>query len=140
MKRYLTTSILVLAYGFAAHADELVYEPINPSFGGNPLNGNWLLNNAQAQNTFEDDDATSPNDQQSDLDNFNELLQRSILSRVASAITGNIVGEGGELLPGTIETSDFVIDIVDVGGGRLKITTTDKVTGESTSFELDSNI
>ena len=35
----------------AANATELVYTPINPSFGGSPLNGAWLLGNAQAQNS-----------------------------------------------------------------------------------------
>jgi curli production assembly/transport component CsgF len=139
MKLNLTSLCLLLPCFLSAHADELVYQPVNPSFGGNPLNGNWLLNNAQAQNTFEDD-VDLRDEEQSDLDNFNELLQRSILSRVASAITKSIVGEGGELMPGTIETSDFIIDIVDVGGGELMITTTDKATGESTSFSLDSNI
>lgn len=33
----------------AVHASELVYRPINPSFGGDPLNGNWLLSQATAQ-------------------------------------------------------------------------------------------
>ena len=38
-----------------AWATELVYTPINPSFGGNPLNGQFLLNEAQAQNNFTED-------------------------------------------------------------------------------------
>jgi len=38
----------VLATG-AAYASELVYQPVNPSFGGDPLNGNWLLSQATAQ-------------------------------------------------------------------------------------------
>lgn len=33
----------------AAQASELVYRPINPSLGGDPLNGNWLLSQATAQ-------------------------------------------------------------------------------------------
>ena len=33
-------------------ASELVYCPINPAFGGNPLNYQWLLSSAQAQNKF----------------------------------------------------------------------------------------
>lgn len=35
--------------GAAAQASELVYRPINPSLGGDPLNGNWLLSQATAQ-------------------------------------------------------------------------------------------
>lgn len=32
-----------------AMASYLIYKPINPSFGGDPLNGNWLLSQASAQ-------------------------------------------------------------------------------------------
>ena len=123
-------------------ADELVYEPINPAFGGNPLNGNWMLNNAQAQDTFEDPDASTAADlgQRSEFSRFNDLLQRTILNRVASAATSQIIGDDGQLQPGTIYTSNFTIDVVDIGDGRLRITTTDNVTGESTSFEIDSSL
>lgn len=33
----------------SASASELVYRPVNPTFGGDPLNGNWLLSQATAQ-------------------------------------------------------------------------------------------
>jgi curli production assembly/transport component CsgF len=32
-----------------AGASPITYRPINPSFGGDPLNGNWLLAYGQAQ-------------------------------------------------------------------------------------------
>src|ERR1700743_3194958 len=32
-----------------ASASEMVYHPVNPTFGGNPLNGSFLLSTAQAQ-------------------------------------------------------------------------------------------
>ena len=32
-----------------ASATEQVYRPVSPTFGGNPLNGNFLLSTAQAQ-------------------------------------------------------------------------------------------
>jgi curli production assembly/transport component CsgF len=40
---------LLVAVCPAALASELVYHPANPAFGGNPLNGNYLLSQAQAQ-------------------------------------------------------------------------------------------
>jgi hypothetical protein len=40
---------LALASG-PAFASQLIYTPVNPSFGGNPLNGSYLLNKAQAEN------------------------------------------------------------------------------------------
>ncbi len=33
----------------SAQASQLVYRPTNPSLGGDPLNGNWLLSQATAQ-------------------------------------------------------------------------------------------
>jgi curli production assembly/transport component CsgF len=33
----------------SAFATEQVYHPVSPSFGGNPLNGSFLLSTAQAQ-------------------------------------------------------------------------------------------
>jgi curli production assembly/transport component CsgF len=33
----------------SAFASELVYHPISPTFGGNPLNGSFLLSTAQGQ-------------------------------------------------------------------------------------------
>lgn len=39
-----------LLAGVEAQASSLVYQPINPSFGGSPLNGAWLQAEAAAQN------------------------------------------------------------------------------------------
>jgi curli production assembly/transport component CsgF len=139
MKYNLSAIIMTIGIVITAHADELVYEPINPSFGGSSLNGNWLLSQAKAQDTHEDPDTENDLNELSDLDKFNNLLQRVILSRLASAITSSIIGEGGELIPGTIETSDFIIEIVDAGGGILNITTTDILTGDTTSFEINNS-
>lgn len=45
----LAIATLVLTYAGSAVASELVYRPINPSLGGDPLNGNWLLSQATSQ-------------------------------------------------------------------------------------------
>ena len=47
----LGTLLASLLLSTGASATELVYTPVNPSFGGSPLNGAWLLGNAQAQNS-----------------------------------------------------------------------------------------
>ena len=39
-----------------ASASELVYQPINPAFGGNPFNGPFLLETATLQNGHEPND------------------------------------------------------------------------------------
>ena len=125
----------------SAWATELVYTPVNPAFGGNPLNGSFLLNSAQLQDDYKDPATKDLSTKQSDLEQFNDLLQRTVLNRIASAATRDIIdATTGELLPGTLETTDFVIDIVAVPNtNNLQITTTDKVTGQSTTFQISNN-
>jgi curli production assembly/transport component CsgF len=119
----------------AANATSLVYEPVNPNFGGNPLNGTNLLNEANAQNKYKDPSTSDLGlGSQSTLDQFNTQLQQAILSRVASSISSSIVGTDGTLHPGTINTGNFSIAITQVTGGNLQVTTTDKTTGASTTF------
>ncbi|PTM41480.1 curli production assembly/transport component CsgF [Bosea sp. 124] len=45
----IVTMIGFLASSAAVHAGEQVYRPTNPTFGGNALNGSFLLSTAQAQ-------------------------------------------------------------------------------------------
>ena len=135
----LMRSVMTVVLGLGLQhvcATELVYVPVNPNFGGSPLNGAALLNAAQAQNNTKDPDANLGTNKQSALEQFNETLQRSVLGRLASAATSSILGPNGQLVPGTVETGDFMITISDIGGGLLRVVTTDKITGSSTSFEI----
>ena len=128
---------VLLAAG--AQANPLVYTPVNPVFGGSPLNGPYLLNRAQAQDRHKDPAAASalnPLGSQSQLEQFNNALQQAVLSRVSAAVSSSIVGADGKLIPGTVETQNFLISISDLGGGRIRILTTDKLSGSSTSFDI----
>lgn len=119
---------------FTAHATELVYVPINPSFGGSPLYGSVLLGSAQATNKHKEADSSGLGAAGQDpLKQFNETLERAVLSQLASSATSKIL-VNGQLVPGAIETGNFRINVVDSGGGSLTVTTTDKVTGASSSF------
>lgn len=115
-------------------ASELVYVPTNPSFGGSPLHASGMLNVAQATNRHKDPDAAA--NKKNGLQQFTDMLERSILGQLASAATSGVMGSGGKLQPGVVETGNFRIEIVDAGGGVLTVTTTDKVTGASTVFQV----
>lgn len=123
----------------SASATELVYQPVNPAFGGNPLNGPVLLNSAQSQDKHKDPDASANSPtaslNQTPLQQFNDMLERAILGQLATAATGGVFSNG-KLIPGTVETGNFRINIMDLGGGVLKITTTDKTTGGTSTFEV----
>lgn len=122
------------------NASELVYYPLNPSFGGNPMNGSVLLNSALATNKHTDpsiDDRSPLESQQTPLQAFQESLERAVLSRLTSAATSNLFDPvTGKLVPGTVETGSFIITITDTGNGMLAINTLDKSTGSSTTFEV----
>src|SRR5690606_27254200 len=121
--------------GASVHASELVYYPLNPSFGGNPLNGSVLLNSALATNKHkapEDDDLGI--EERTPLSIFNETLERAVLGQLASAAISRIMGPDGRLVPGNLETENFYIQITSAQNGYISITTTDKVTGNSNTF------
>ncbi|MGB4343709.1 MAG: curli assembly protein CsgF, partial [Moraxellaceae bacterium] len=111
------------------HASPLVYTPVNPAFGGNPLNGSYLLSNAQAQNDTKDPSARSSTGQrQSAIERFMSSLESRLLGELLSD-----VGGGGE---GHMETTDFIIDIADDGAGGLLISVTDRATGSVSVVEV----
>lgn len=121
------SAALLLAAATNASASEIIYTPINPSFGGNPNNAPGLMNVAQAQNTF-------TVEAQTPLEIFNQSLQRSILSRLATQTLSTLFGTDRQLSVGTYETAGFIVDVTDDGTGILTITTTDKNTGDIVSF------
>ncbi len=123
---------------WSATATELVYTPVNPAFGGSPLNGGVLLSTAQATNKHKDPaaDRYAELGKKTALQQFSETLERSILSQLSAAAVSRVMGPNGGLQPGTVETGNFRITIVDAGGGVLIITTTDKATGATTSFQV----
>ena len=123
----------------SAGATEIVYTPVNPSFGGNPLNGSFLLNSAQVQDNYKDPASKDLNTQKSDLEQFNELLQRSILNRIASTVTGQLVDQNGNLVPGNFDAGDFSVAIASTNiAGQLQVTVTDKITGQVTQFTVNN--
>ena len=112
------------------HATELVYTPVNPSFGGNPLNGTWLLNNAQAQNDFDDPDLKSRTAVAgtSALERFTSQLQSRLLGQLLDNIsTGNT---------GSLSTDSFIVNVID-DSGALSIEVTDRATGEVSEIKVN---
>ncbi|MDQ6986847.1 MAG: curli assembly protein CsgF [Mariprofundaceae bacterium] len=138
MKRMLFSMMLALVFSAGtAFAEQIVYRPINPSFGGSPSNAPGLLANANAQNNFKDPAAVNALKKLSPLQQFQQNLQQFVLNRIAASVTGSIIGANGTLIPGTINTTDFTIQVVSLGGTALRIITTDKNTGQTTFFQVN---
>ncbi|WP_295031477.1 curli assembly protein CsgF [Shewanella sp.] len=105
-------------------ATELVYTPINPSFGGSPLNGSYLLNKANIQN-----DHTADSAEKDFVTRFKESLERNILNTVTRGVAN------GEISDGIYDTGDFRIEVATIGGGVM-LTITNLLTGEVTVIEM----
>jgi curli production assembly/transport component CsgF len=80
----------------SAFADQLVYKPVNPSFGGSPLNGGYLLDSAKIQNKHVESSASSLGKMQTPAERFIATLQSRLLYQVASNITDSIFGENAQ--------------------------------------------
>ncbi len=123
---------LLLSAG--ASATELVYTPVNPSFGGSPLNGAWLLGNAQAQNNKKDPDAldrSSLLSNQSALDRFTSQLESRLLS--------DLLADVRDQKTGSLTTNDFVIRVYNGDDGVLIVEITDRLTGEMSEIIVGQN-
>ena len=93
MSKRLWTVVAVIAVGIdasaPAFASELVYHPVNPTFGGNPLNGSFLLSTAQAQGEGTKSGAQSP-----DLSSVANALN-NLGTNAGGSGTGGTNGSGG---------------------------------------------
>jgi len=114
-----------------AAAQDMVYEPVDPSFGGNPFNSSHLLGIANAQNDYKDPAAQQSNSQ---ADVFARQLQSRLLSALSSQIVDAIFGENPQE-SGTIsfggQTIEFVRSLTEV-----TLTITDDGTGEVTTIVI----
>ena len=107
----------------------MVFQFVNPNFGGNPNNGAFLLNEANAQNSYKDPngynfDTATP----SSLDNFTSVIQSQLL--------GNLMGNISQGKPGRLVTKDFIVDVKNIDG-RLTMNILDRTTGKSSTIEVD---
>jgi curli production assembly/transport component CsgF len=122
-KRLLTVSFSALLVGNVT-ATELVYTPVNLSFGGSPLNGSFLLNKANSQN-----DNQSPSSDKDFVTRFKESLERNIINTITRGVAD------GEITDGIYDTGDFRVEVVSTGNGVM-LTITNLLSGEVTVIEM----
>ncbi|WP_235527733.1 curli assembly protein CsgF [Sphingomonas sp. Leaf38] len=111
----------------SATASELVYTPINPSFGGNPFNSSHLLGVATAQSKYKDPTALNSSDPASQ---FLRTLQSRLLSSLATQITDVIFGDNAQQ-SGLIRFGDQEISFVR-GIDSVTLTITNNADGSVT--------
>ncbi len=118
-----------------AVAQDLTYQPIDPSFGGNPFNSAHLLGIANGQNDYKDPNSTKTNSQ---ADLFARQLQSRLLSALSSQIVDAIFGENPQQ-SGTISFGGQTIDF-SRGLDEVTLNITNDETGEVTTIVIPTFI
>lgn len=144
MKRLLMYAVcgivcaLFLLTAGVATATELIWTPINPSFGGPSFNAQWLMASAQAQNKHVEKPKPYKYEPPDPMENFESNLKRQYLYALSRKIMDEAFGEEGLLPPGETEAQytvgDYTIDITT--NGQITVVITDIFTGDSTTVEI----
>lgn len=118
----------------AATAQELVYQPTNPAFGGSPLNHQWLFNSAQTQNAFKPEGRSSF--RRDPLANFESTLQRQILSQLSRELISNRFGSELDLTQeGLFDLGEFTVEVIPgLNGTAIRIF--NELTGDETTVTI----
>ncbi|MBD3181257.1 curli production assembly/transport component CsgF [Candidatus Poribacteria bacterium] len=131
---YLLMSITILAFvGTAAEATQLVWTPVNPSFGGSPYNGTWLLNSAQLQNKLREP-IDYLRETRDPLEDFEYNLNRQVLNRLSQKVLDGAFGEEA-LEAGHYEVGNYIIDI-NTGLNGVSVSIADSTTGDTVDVEV----
>jgi curli production assembly/transport component CsgF len=130
VKKSILISFVFLIPGSVGLAQDFVYQAINPAFGGNYFNYQWMLASAQSQNklkeTVQDYDRTTSDP----LEEFESNITRQILSQISRQLIQSDFGTG-KLTEGQYAFGSYEIDIQpgDIG---VDIRILDTATGNET--------
>jgi curli production assembly/transport component CsgF len=134
-------AVIVVGMVSPAAAQDLVYTPTNPSFGGNPLNSSHLLGIASAQRsaTARDaetgdggfrDDPTTPGRDNAEL--FVRQLEGRLLSALAGQVTEAIFGDDPQQ-SGTVTFGSTTV-VFDRSLEAIRLVITDTLDGTVTEI------
>ncbi len=126
---------LVLFSSGKVYGQQLIYTPVNPSFGGSPLNGSWLQSQAQAEKAFSAPASPSASSLygtgSSALSNFQSTLDNAVLSELSQKIVSQIFSQNS-LTAGHYQFGNYIVNI-NPGSDGIHINIQDKLNGGSTS-------
>jgi curli production assembly/transport component CsgF len=120
----------------SAEAQDLVYQPTNPAFGGSPANFQFLLQSAQQQNPFDEQADDFGAFRENPLQNFEQRLQRQIFDQLSREIVQQRFGDQVDLTQeGEFDLQNFLVD-VNPGPRGIRIRIFNKNTGEESTIQI----
>lgn len=128
MFRTISMSLAALLLSATTAGADMVYKPINPSFGGDYFNSNHLQGLATAQKGFKEESSRT----QSPTDRFLSMLQSRLYSSLASQVSEAIFGDDAQP-NGTIVFDDQQVSFINTGT-EIQLIVTDFTTGQVTNI------
>ena len=133
--------LLIMVFSLDVWAQDFVYQPINPAFGGNPNNYSWLLSSADAQKENDSQNGTSTssllaelNSQQDPMKTFTTNLNNRILNELTNRIVREQFGEFS-LEQGTYKVGNYQI-VINEGAKGVDIQVLDVNTGAESTITI----
>jgi curli production assembly/transport component CsgF len=121
-------SLIIVLLTLAVNAQDLVYKPKNPAFGGDTFNYQWLASSAESQNKFKE--KSSATTTKTDLEKFADQLNSQLLSQISRSLYTQQFGSQG-LSAGSYTFGSLSVEIYPSSGG-LTVDILDTTTGEQT--------
>jgi len=121
-----------------SYGQQLTYSPVNPNFGGNTFNYQFLLQSATAQNSLTAPTNENQQDGQTDLDRFRDNLNNQLLSQISRSIFSEQFAGNQNLEPGTFTFGTLVVEIFETPEG-LVIDILDTSNGDQTQLIVPNN-
>jgi len=139
--RFCAISLVMVVFAAPVSAGDLVYTPVNPSFGGNPFNSSHLLGIASAQRDATASDAGRDEQNgavdsagESSAELFARQLESRLLSALAGEVTDAIFGDNPQD-SGIVTFGDTEVSF-ERGADSIKLTLTNFTDGSITVIEV----
>ncbi|MEJ2119019.1 MAG: curli assembly protein CsgF, partial [Alphaproteobacteria bacterium] len=94
MKKHFLVAAVFFVFSSNADAQQLVYTPVTPAFGGSSFNYSYLQGTADAQNQFKG--KKSGASKTSNTDRFIQMLQSRLYSGLAQKVSETLFGSDCE--------------------------------------------
>ncbi|HUO94385.1 MAG TPA: curli assembly protein CsgF [Rhizomicrobium sp.] len=137
MRRSAWIGAAVVLFATSANASQLVYTPVNPTFGGSPFNGAYLLSTADSNNfDFQSNpkaaqELNSLTSQQNTAQELRQALISALISQASQTVIDSILGTNGQAQDsGTFSLAGETITF-NRAGGEINITLTDPTGGQT---------
>lgn len=111
---------------------DILYKPVNPSFGGDSFNSTHLQSLATTQKLFEEN--TNSRTQTSSTERFLAMLESRLYSALASQVSEAIFGDSAQP-SGTIIFDDQQVSFFNTGT-EIQLTVTNFTNGQVTNIVI----